>query len=72
MLQSMESQRVGHDRATEQQTTFATGEEDLNLGLGRYPGGGNSNPLYFSCLEDPTNRIAWQATVHGVARVIHD
>ena len=52
--------------------TFATGEEDSNLGLGRYPGGGNDNPLYFSCLEDPMNRIAWRAPVDGVARVIHD
>ena len=56
-LVCMESQRGGHDLATEQQT-FATGEEDLNLGLGRYAGGGNGNPLYFSCLEDPMNRIA--------------
>ena len=37
-------------------------------GLGRSPGGGNSNPLQYSCLENPMNREAWQATVHGVAK----
>ena len=37
------------------------------LGLGRSPGGGNGNPLQYSGLENPTNRRAWQATVHGVA-----
>ena len=41
-------------------------------GLGRTPGEGNGNPLQYSCLEDPTDREAWQATVHGVARVRRD
>ena len=36
-------------------------------GMGRSPGGGHSNPLQYSCLENPTDRGAWQATVHGVA-----
>ena len=31
-------------------------------GLGRSPGGGNDNPLQYSCLEDPMDRGAWQAT----------
>ena len=35
-------------------------------GLGRSPGGGNGNPLQHSCLQDPMNRGAWQATVHGI------
>ena len=35
-------------------------------------GEGNGNPLQYSCLENPTDRGAWQATVHGVARVRHD
>ena len=48
--------------------------EDPGLipGLGRSPGGGNCNPLQYSCLENPMERRAWQATVHGVARVRHD
>ena len=37
-------------------------------GLGRSPGEGNSNPLQYSCLENPMDRGAWQATVHGVAK----
>ena len=36
-------------------------------GLGRYPGGGNGNPLQYSCLGNPLERGAWRATVHGVA-----
>ena len=34
-------------------------------GSGRSPGGGNGNPLQYSYLENPTDREAWQATVHG-------
>ena len=41
-------------------------------GWGRSPGGENGNPLHY-CLENPTDRGAWQATVHGVSkRVGHD
>ena len=36
-------------------------------GLGRSPGEGNGNPLQYSCLENPMDRGAWRATVHGVA-----
>ena len=36
---------------------------------GRYPGEGNGNPLQYSCLENPIDRGAWQATIHGVTRV---
>ena len=35
--------------------------------LGRSPGGGHGNPLQCSCLENPMDRGAWRATVHGVA-----
>ena len=38
------------------------------LGLGRSPGEGNGNPLQYSCLENPMDRGAWRATVHGVAK----
>ena len=37
-------------------------------GLGRYPGEGNDNPLQYSCLENPMDRGAWQATVHGITK----
>ena len=36
--------------------------------LGRSPVGGNGNPLQYSCLENPMDREAWQATVHRVAK----
>ena len=35
--------------------------------LGRSPGVGNGNPLQYSCLENPVDRGAWGAAVHGVA-----
>ena len=34
----------------------------------RFPGGGNSNPLQYSCLGNPMDRGAWWATVHGVEK----
>ena len=37
-------------------------------GSGRYPGEGNGNPLEFSCLENPMDREAWRATVHGITK----
>ena len=37
-------------------------------GLGRSSGEGNGNPLQYSCLENPMDREAWQATVHGVTK----
>ena len=37
-------------------------------GSGRFPGEGNGNPLQYSCLENPMDRGAWWASVHGVAK----
>ena len=37
-------------------------------GLGRFSGEGNGNPLQYSCLGNPIDRGASQATVHGVAK----
>ena len=55
-LQSMGSLGVGHDCATSLSLfTFIIGE-------------GNGNPLQCSCLENPMDRGAWWATVHGVAQ----
>ena len=47
---------------------------DLGLipGSGSSPGEGNGNPIQYSCLENPMDRGAWQATVHGIPRVGHD
>ena len=43
-------------------------EKGLIPGWGRSPGGGHGNPLQNSCLENPVDRGAWQAAVHGVAK----
>ena len=37
-------------------------------GSGRFPAGGHSNPLQYSCLENPMDRGAWGSTVHSVAQ----
>ena len=37
-------------------------------GLGKSPGGGNANPLQYSCLKNLMDRGAWQATVHGITQ----
>ena len=44
----------------------------LILGWGRSPGEGNGNPPQYSCLENPMDRGARRATVHGITRVGHD
>ena len=48
------------------------GDPGLIPGLGTSYGEGNVNPPQYSCLENPMDRGAWQATVHGFARVGHD
>ena len=40
--------------------------------MGLIPGGGNGNPLQYSCWDNPMDRGAWQARVHGVQRAGHD
>ena len=37
-------------------------------GSGRSSGGGKGNPLQYSCLENPMDREAWQATGHGITK----
>ena len=37
-------------------------------GSGRSPGEGHGSPLQYSYMENPTDRGAWQATVHGVTK----
>ena len=49
----------------------SAGDARLIPGLGRSPGEGNGNPLYYPCLGDLMDRAAWRAAVHGVARVGH-
>jgi len=44
------------------------GDAGLIPESGRYPGGGNGNPLQYYCLENLMDRGAWWATVHRVAK----
>ena len=82
------SQRFGHDlsgfttalqrfprlpcSSVSKESACNAGDLGLIPGLGRYPGEGNANPLQYSCLENPTDRGAWWATVQGVARGRHN
>ena len=47
---------------------YNAGDPGSIPGLGRSPGEGNGNPLQYSCLENPMDGGAWQATVYGVAK----
>ena len=54
------------------ESACSAGDPGSIPGLGRSPGEGNGNPLQRSYLENPMDRGAWWATVHGVTRVGHD
>ena len=54
------------------ESACSAGDPGLIPGSGRFLGEGNSNPLQYSCLENPTDRGAWEATVHGVEMVGHN
>ena len=48
------------------------GDKGSIPGSRKSPGEGNGNPLRYSCLENPMDRGAWPATVHGFARAGHN
>ena len=50
------------------ESTSNAGDSGSIPGLGRSAGEGNGNPFQYSCLENPMDRGAWWATVHGVAK----
>ena len=54
------------------ESACSAGDQVSIPGLGRSPGEGNGNPLQYSCLENPMDGGAWQATVHEAQRVKHD
>ena len=77
----MESQRVGHNWATELNWTESlpgsavvknlpadAGDVGSIPGSGRSPGEGTGNPLQYSCLENTIDREAWWAMVYGIAK----
>ena len=70
-LQAMGSQTVQADWANNTYMHANAGDiKDPGLipGFERFPGERNGNPLQYSCLENPMDRGAWQATIHGVPR----
>ena len=50
------------------ESTCNSGDPGSIPGSGRSPEEGNGNSLQYSCLENPMDRGAWRATVHGVAK----
>ena len=50
------------------ESAYNAGDPGSIPGSGRSPGEGNGYPLQYSCLENPMDRGAWRATVHGVAK----
>ena len=69
MQKTQEGSPCGSDG---KESACIAGDLDLIPGSERHPGEGNGNPLQYSCLENPMDRGAWRATVHGVARAEHD
>ncbi|XP_070323738.1 T-lymphocyte surface antigen Ly-9-like isoform X4 [Odocoileus virginianus] len=53
---------------SDKEFTYNAGDSGMIPWSGRFPGGGNGNLLQYSCMENPMNRGAWQATAHGVAK----
>ena len=77
--QSMGSQRVGLKQLSTnawgfphssvgKESTCDAGDPASIPGSGRSPGEGDGNPVQYSCLGNPMDRGAWQATVDGVAK----
>ena len=56
------------DSSVGKESTCNAGDLGFIPGLGRSPGEGNGNPVYYSCLENPMDGEAWWATVQGVAK----
>ena len=57
--------------ATVKNLSANAGDAGSIPGSGRSPGGGNGNPLQYSCLGNPMDRGAWQATVYGVTKELN-
>ena len=52
----------------DKESTYTAGDTDSITRWGRSPEEGNGKPLQYSCLENPMDRGAWWATVHGVSK----
>ena len=59
------------DGSVGKESTYDAGStEDMSFvpGSGRSPGGGNDNPLHYSCLKNSMDRGVWWSRVHGIAK----
>ena len=59
---------VANSGSDGKESACSVGDPGLIPGLGRSPGEGNGNLCQYSCLENPMDGGAWQATVHEVAK----
>ena len=59
---------MGFPAASDGKESCNVGDLGLIPGLGRSPGEGNGNSLQYFCLENPMDRGAWWAIIHGVAK----
>ena len=55
-------------RSVGKESACSAGDPGSIPGSGKSPGEGNGNPFQYSCLENPIDGGAWQATVHGVTK----
>ena len=58
----------GAVRLSGKESACSAGDAGSIPGSGRSPGEGNGNPLQYSCLENPMDKEAWWAAVHGVTK----
>ena len=65
---SMQRDRGFPDDSDGKESTCNAGDLSSVPGLGRPPGRGHGNPFKYSCLENPMDREAWWAIVHGVTK----
>ena len=66
LLHNLKSELPGGSSSKE--FAYHAGDPGSISGWGRSPGGGNGNPLQYSCLGNPVDRGAWWATDYGVAK----
>ena len=67
-VKDLELNSVCSEGSASKESACNAGDLGSIPGSGRFPGGGHDNPFQHSCLENPMDREAWWATVHGVTK----
>ena len=67
-VKDLELNSVCSEGSASKESACNAGDLGSIPGSGKFPGGGHDNPLQHSCLENPMDREAWWATVHGVIK----